>query len=123
MELPADTFGESGEALWKSIEQVFDFTDEPTKVELLAQACRVADIVAELDAAAIEGPLTVRGSQGQQVISPLIAEARVQRALLATLIGKLKLPETDEAKAERAERLSRVRSAAAKSGRLRVVNK
>jgi hypothetical protein len=38
----------------------FDFSEEPGKVHLLTQACRVADIIAELDDAADEAPLTVR---------------------------------------------------------------
>jgi hypothetical protein len=100
---------------------VFDFTDEPGKVHILAQACRVADIVAELDEAADQAPLTVSGSMGQPVISPFIAEARAQRSLLAQLLGRLGLPDTDEAVAEKAQRLSRTRSRAAKSGRLKVV--
>jgi len=72
--------GETGKKLWRSIHEVFDFSEEPGKVHLLTQACRVADIIAELDDAAHEAPLTVRGSQGQPVTSPFIAEARVQRA-------------------------------------------
>lgn len=111
----------AGKALWKSVHDVFDFTEEPHKVHVLMQACRVADIVAELDEAADEAPLTVKGSMSQQVISPFIAEARVQRALLAQLLGKLGLPDTDEALAEKAERLSQIRRKAAKSARLRAV--
>ena len=75
---------------------VFDFTDEPHKVHILTQACRVADVVAELHEAADEAPLTVKGSMGQQAISPFIAEARAQRALLAQLLSRLGLPDTDE---------------------------
>ena len=111
----------AGKALWKSVHDVFDFTEEPAKVQILAQACRVADIVAELDEAADEAPLTVKGSMGQQVISPFIAEARAQRALLAQLLGRLGLPDTDEEAAEKAEKLSQTRQKAAKSARLRVV--
>jgi hypothetical protein len=33
--------------------------------------------------------LTVKGSVGQPVISPFIAEARAQRALLAQLLARL----------------------------------
>ena len=111
----------AGKALWKSVIDVFDFSEEPGKVQILIQACRVADIVDELDDAAAEAPLTVKGSMGQQVISPFIAEARAQRALLAQLLGRLGLPDTDEAVAEKAEKLSRTRRAAAKSARLSVV--
>jgi len=77
--------GDAGKKLWRSIDDVFDFTEEPGKVHILTQACRVSDIIAELDEAADEAPLTVMGSMGQPVISPFIAEARLQRALLAQL--------------------------------------
>lgn len=112
----------AGKALWKSLTDVFDFAEEPGKVQLLAQACRVADIVAELDDAAAEAPLTVKGSMGQPVISPYIAEARAQRALLAQLLGRLGLPDTDETIAQKQERLSNTRRRAAKSARLQVVS-
>ena len=95
MRSPA-SLGDAGKKLWREVHAVFDFEDEPHKVQVLTQACRVADVVAELDEAADEAPLTVRGSQGQQVISPFIAEARVQRALLAQLLGRLGLPDNDE---------------------------
>jgi hypothetical protein len=94
---------------------VFDFTDEPHKVQILTQACRVADIVAELDKAAADAPLTVKGSMGQIVISPFIAEARAQRSLLAQLLGKLDLPDTDEEILAKAARLTRTRRRAATS--------
>jgi hypothetical protein len=114
--------GTAGTKLWKSVVEVFDFTEEPGKVQILGQACRVADIVAELDEAADQAPLTVKGSMGQQVISPFIAEARAQRALLAQLLGRLDLPDTDEERDAKAAKLSRTRSKAAKSARLRVVS-
>src|SRR6476660_9110323 len=95
MRSPA-SLGDAGKKLWREVHAVFDFEDEPHKVQVLTQACRVADVVAELDEAADEAPLTVKGSMGQQVISPFIAEARVQRALLAQLLGRLGLPDNDE---------------------------
>jgi hypothetical protein len=78
-----------GKRLWRSVTDVFDLLEEPHKVQILLQACRVADVVAELDEAADEAPLTVKGSMGQQVISPFIAEARAQRSLLAQLLARL----------------------------------
>jgi len=92
----------------------FDFSEEPGKVHLLTQACRVADIIAELDDAADEAPLTVRGSQGQPVTSPFIAEARVQRAVQAQLMGRLGLPDNDE-DADEAARRSKAGKTAAKA--------
>lgn len=116
MRTPAG-LGPAGGRLWRSTVDVFDFTDEPHKVHILTQACRVADVLAELDEAADEAPLTVRGSMGQPVISPFIAEARVQRALLAQLLGKLGLPDTDEESEATTEKRSRTRRRAAKGNR------
>ncbi len=78
-----------GKRLWTAITGVFDVRNDPHKRHILTQACRVADIVTELDEAAADAPLTVKGSMGQPVISPFIAEARVQRALLAQLLARL----------------------------------
>jgi hypothetical protein len=78
-----------GKALWKKITGEFDLETEPDRLELLFQACKTADQIAELDEAAAEAPLTVKGSMGQPVISPFIAEARVQRGLLAQLLGRM----------------------------------
>ncbi|MBY0440846.1 MAG: hypothetical protein K2Q25_01725 [Mycobacteriaceae bacterium] len=84
-------------------------------MQILTQSCRVADVIAELDEAADEAPLTVKGSMGQQVISPFIAEARAQRSLLAQLLSRLGLPDTDEDAQLKGEKLSRTRRRAAKS--------
>lgn len=113
MRVPAG-LDRAGRGLWRSVHEVFDFSDEPHKVHILKQACRVADIVAELDVAADAAPLTVKGSMGQPVISPFIAEARVQRALLAQLVARLGLPDTDEEAEVKAEKLTRTRRRAAK---------
>lgn len=78
-----------GKRLWRSVTTAFDLEDEPHKVQILSQACRVTDVIAELDNAADDAPLTVKGSMGQQVISPFIAEARAQRSLLAQLLARL----------------------------------
>lgn len=85
-----------GKRLWTAITGVFDLSNDPHKRHILTQACRVVDIVAELDEAAAEAPLTVKGSMGQPVISPFIAEARVQRALLAQLLARLNFEEFRE---------------------------
>lgn len=81
--------GQQGRKLWRKITIEFELESEPDKLELLFQACKTADQIAELDEAAAEAPLTVRGSQGQPVISPFISEARAQRSLLAQLLARL----------------------------------
>ena len=62
-----------------------------------------------MDQAADLAPLTVKGSMGQQVISPFIAEATVQRALLAQMLARLGLPDTDEESIAKSEKSSRTR--------------
>jgi hypothetical protein len=83
----------SGKALWRKITGEFDLQYEPDRLELLFQACKTADQIAELDEAAVDAPLTVKGSKGQPVISPFIAEARVQRGLLAQLLSRMNFDE------------------------------
>jgi hypothetical protein len=85
---------------------------EPHKVSILTQACRVADIIAELDEHAAEAPLTVKGSQGQPVIQPTLSEARFQRALLAQLLGRLGLPDNDDEDDPKTRRRKAARTAA-----------
>lgn len=111
MRVPAG-LQDAGRKLWRSTVAVFDFEDEPHKVLVLREACRVTDVIAELDEASDMAPLTVKGSMGQQVISPYIAEARAQRALLANLLSRLDLPPTDDEIAEKTARLTRTRAAA-----------
>lgn len=97
----------AGERLWRDITETFDFTDEPAKLAILERAAKTADQIARLEAAAAEQPLTAKGSMGQLVIHPLVAEIRQQGAALDQLLKSLKLPETDEETAERAARRSR----------------
>ena len=113
MRAPAG-LGEAGRKLWRGMNETFDFDEEPHKVQILLQTCRVADVIAELDDAADAAPLLVKGSMGHAVISPFIAEARAQRALLAQLLGRLGLPDNDEEDDE-ASRRSRAGRTAAKA--------
>jgi hypothetical protein len=86
-----------GKRLWRQITAEFDLENDPHKRHILAQACRVVDVIAELDDAGAEAPLTVKGSMQQPVISPFISEARAQRALLAQLLARLNFEGSDGA--------------------------
>ena len=88
--------GKPGRKLWREITSEFDLESDPDKAELLFQACKTADQIAELDEAAAEAPLTVKGSMGQPVISPFIAEARVQRGLLAQLLARMNFADPED---------------------------
>lgn len=100
-------FGPAGARLVESITSEFDFSSEPAKQALLLRAARTTDRIAQLEEAAAQSPLMVKGSQGQQVISPLIAEARAQTSLLDKLLKSLGLPESDEESAAKAEQRQR----------------
>ncbi len=89
-------FGSAGQKLWKTVLDEYDLDNEPAKLEILAHTCCVTDTIAELDRATAGQPLTVRGSAGQMVIHPLIAEVRVQRALLAQLLARLNFAPAEE---------------------------
>lgn len=106
--------GAAGKRFWTSSVQVFDFSEESGKLLILEHACKVTDVIAELERAAAKAPLTCLGSARQTQIHPLISEIRFQRGLLAQLVTKLGLPETEEAAQERAEHLTRVRRKAAR---------
>ena len=84
--------------LWDRLVSEYTFTEAPEKEILLAQAARCADMIARLgrivDAAGDD--IRVRGSQGQPVLAPEIAELRGQRTQLASLLRALALPSGDE---------------------------
>lgn len=106
-------FGPAGARLVESITATFDFSEEPGKLAILARAARTADTIAALEAEAATQPLTAKGSMGQEVISPLISEARAQTSLLDRLLKSLQLPDSDEDTAAKAEqRQRRARKAA-----------
>lgn len=89
-----------GRKLWEAIAKSYDL--RPDELSILEDACRERDLVALMEAALSadlrraldhsEG-LRTKGSQGQDVINPLVSELRQHRALLATLLGKLRLPD------------------------------
>lgn len=86
--------GKAGVTLWNSLHEEIEFGAH--ELRMVEDACRVADVIARLDEASLNSELVVKGSTGQPVISPTIAEARNQRSLLANLLSKLKVPMSEE---------------------------
>ena len=99
--------GDAGQLLWSEISKKYGLRADEARV--LEDAAREADLIAMLDAGMVGAPLLVRGSQGQDVINPLVSELRQHRATLAALLRQLKLP--DEA-ADAAARSNSARAAA-----------
>jgi len=97
---PTD-LGPAGLELYEQLHDKAEFG--PHELRLVEDAARVTDIIDRLDQAALIEPLVVKGSTGQPVINPVIAEARVQRRLLADLLTAVKIPLSDDREAEQAK--------------------
>ncbi|MGW0169193.1 hypothetical protein ACWDWT_29070 [Streptomyces sp. NPDC003343] len=89
-----DGLGEAGLALWTEV--VSEFELAPAELALLTQACRTVDELEDISAALANGPAVVHGSTGQPKASPLFAEARAHRVVLAKLLEQMALPDADE---------------------------
>lgn len=110
-----------GKAMWHELHALFDFSADPHRAAIIEDACRTADMIDRLQAA-VEGAddLRVKGSYGQPVAMPELAELRQYRALLASLLKALALPDTEELAEAKAQHLTGVRRAAA-TAQLKIV--
>lgn len=114
--MPAD-LGAAGRELWLAIAGPDDgaapYVLRPDEFAVLEDAARTSDMIDALDAAWNEmgRPMTGKGSMGQPVIHPLVAELRTYRASRAALLKQLRLPE--ESTAPQADRGDAARKAAA----------
>lgn len=110
-----------GKRLWRELHEQFDFSEDPHRSALIEDACRTADMIDRLhEVVDTADDLRVKGSQGQPVGMPELAELRQYRSLLASLLKSLALPDTEELAAVKSEHLSKVRREAAQA-RLTVV--
>ncbi|MEU1526933.1 hypothetical protein ABZ413_32560 [Nocardia rhamnosiphila] len=86
-----------GKQVWTKLHAEYDFSEAPEKLIMVEEACRTADVVARLQALVDSAAdLRVRGSQGQPVAMPELAELRQYRSLLTSLMKSLMLPDADE---------------------------
>lgn len=92
-----DDLERAGAKLWTAVTSQYRLRADELRV--LEDASREADLIAVLDKGMTGAKLLVRGSQGQDVINPLISELRQHRATLAGLLRQLKLPDDSEAAA------------------------
>lgn len=105
--------GVHGKALWSSIIPAFEL--RPDEMRILIDACREADLIGRLHDELETSPLTVRGSQGQEVASPLVSEIRQHRAVLAGLLSKLKIPDSPAGAARKRAAVSDAARSAARA--------
>lgn len=86
----------AGRKLWREIARSGKYELRPDELRVLEDACREADLIDDLAAEAKGAPKMVRGSQGQDVINPLISELRQHRTALRSLLAALHLPDDDD---------------------------
>lgn len=106
---PPKNLADAGATLWREVVGKWDL--RPDELSTLEDACREVDIIAQMERfrMADDFEMFVRGSQGQQVINPVISELRQHAMAKKALLAQLKLPdEADTAEA----RSTQARSAA-----------
>lgn len=92
--------GSEGARLWSEV--VAEMAGDglvPTSRERrwLEDACRTADMIADMERALEGQPRVVKGSQGQPVAHPLIGEIRQHRTTLSSLLARVQTDEPEAA--------------------------
>ena len=88
--------GRAGRAQWSKIAGSYKL--RPDEFTVLEDACRTSDMITLLTEAWVvaESPMTTKGSMGQLVIHPLIAEMDKHRKSRAAFLKQLALPDPVE---------------------------
>jgi hypothetical protein len=82
--------GAQGRRLWRDVLGAYLLT--PGEREVLVALCHAVDQLHRLNVEAASAPLLVKGSRGQQVPNPLLAEVRAHDKTVETLQRALCLP-------------------------------
>ncbi|MER8008123.1 hypothetical protein [Streptomyces sp. NPDC094149] len=107
---PPVELGVRGAELWRAVLAEHELrTDE---LRVLEDACREVDLIERMHAELHTAPLVVKGSMGQDVANPLVQELRQHRALVARLLGALKLSDEEQDGRDAQFRTDRARRAA-----------
>lgn len=106
---PPAGLGTGGRRLWQTAVAALEF--DALEVPVLTEACRTKDLCDRLSKEMASTPVLTVGSQGQPRPSPLLAELRAQRALLASLLGSVRVEVEGAAalKSPRHQKAARVR--------------
>lgn len=99
-----------GSALWASITDTYDLRAD--ELHTLESACRATDRIVTMRTVLDQSHMMVKGSMGQDVVHPLVAEVRAHEAQVAGLLAKLKLPDDGTASSSEGEKSTKARAAA-----------
>lgn len=111
---PPEGLGDAGSRFWVEMCSTFDFDGEAHKLAILEQASRIQDSIEEYEEM-IKNQEVISakyGSTGQTTVNPLIELVRKLRTDFTNQVKALKLPDTDEERAQ----LSRTRAKAGRRG-------
>ena len=109
---PGD-LGERGQALWDEITTTFQLRADER--EILADACREADLLERLQAELVQSELVTRGSMGQEVAGAIVTEIRQHRTSYMNMLKALKLPDTPATSARKKSQVSEMNRKAARA--------
>lgn len=101
---PSIELGEEGLLFWEEMNRTFNFHGETHKLRILEQAAKTLDTIAYLEEQMVDQPVTVLGSAKQLTIHPILDFIGRQRTAFTNQIKALKLPDSDEEAASKAER-------------------
>ena len=88
---PPASLGKVGRKVWREIVGTYEL--EPHERRLIEEACGFLDRAAQLDEQVEQDGLIVKGSMGQPVLHPAVAEARQHRQAYSRLVGQLSFPD------------------------------
>lgn len=88
---PPEGLGERGCAFWSALTEVLEFA--PQETEVLIEACRTLDRIDDLTRVIDDDGTVIKGSMGQRVLHPAVAEVRQLQASFVRLTAALNLPE------------------------------
>lgn len=80
-----------GKRLWTEVTGEYKLRSD--ELDVLEDVCREADLIDKIENELASADLMTTGSMGQQVVNPLIAEARQHRATKMSLWKRLALPD------------------------------
>lgn len=91
-----------GKRTWQEVTNKYELRAD--ELDILEDICREIDLINVLEKEMKELPLMMKGSQGQDVVNPLVTELRQHRATKRSLWASLKLPDEVEEFEENAQR-------------------
>jgi hypothetical protein len=91
---PPSGLSAGGRRFWREITAAYELRVDESLI--LEKACRTVDDLGRLEAELAASPVLVAGSMGQTKVSPLFAECRATRALLAALLKQIDVPDPVE---------------------------